>query len=207
VPGWPTAAMKRFRERFVPWAESKIAEEVASGYSNLRSVPGPVAESALDVLSKLGPERAHRYMLGRVKEEDDSWLESVLAQMLEISAHRRLIPRTGFDKRTFLTRLPKVLEETGHEICARDKRRIIAQWSAGATTVRTEIAFRPTISYIQSATHRGEIACPQISLMAWLGLDAATTYEPSAEHEPEAILGHMQKCWRTFVEAAPALID
>ena len=217
VSTWPTRAMGRFAERFQPWAEERIAHEVAQEYPELSGVPGSLAEASVEIFGEVGAERAREYMTERVRQgldwmkgeqsdpSRDRSLETILSKLLDASARRGLEPRKGFDKRRFSKLVLGELESAGHSCIKKVGNVIIGTWSAGEVSVETQVTLKPGLSYLHIARTNGELACLQVSLMTWLGLDAATRYEPGRQHSPEGILSHMRRQWDTFLSAAPTL--
>lgn len=215
---WPTEAMIAFYRRFLPWAEQRIAEEVSADFVSLRGVPGAVAESRLKVLDRIGPAQAKRYMIERVRSSvsrilpdlksdgDAEFLETILLEMVQEAANMRAKRRSGFDSQRFRSLLPGALKESGHNSLERARNAISSKWTSGVIEVETQVVLGKQNSYSHTVTRAGELLCIQASLATWLGLDAVTTYEPSAEHRPEQILAHLVNHWRVFLTAVPDLV-
>ncbi|MEZ5314525.1 MAG: hypothetical protein R2862_13275 [Thermoanaerobaculia bacterium] len=209
--------MLDFYPRLIPWAEARIAEEVAGGYPALKGIPGNVAEATIKVFDELGPTLALRYMTERLRsfaslnregaelQGQDEFLAEVSLRLVEASSQLWEIPRKGFDRRTFIKHLPLALEDCGHQAIERAGNVVGARSLSGDIEVETEVFLGKRLAYFHRVRKAGELACVQMSLACWLGVDAATTYEPSAEHSAEEVLGHMAKYWRIFLSAVPAL--
>lgn len=215
---WPTPRMLEFARRVVPWAEARIMDETSSGFPALRKIPGSRAESWIKVFDRIGPSKARDYMTQRLRSSyaliapdigrdyDSEFLETTLREILDVSALLVATRPKGFAKKRFIALLPNAFHASGHtgETAFRDLHS--AKWISGRIEVQTELVVGRRISYSHSVKVGGEIACVQISLAGWLGLQGDTVYEPGPEHSPEVILNHLTTHWRVFLDAVPGLV-
>jgi len=210
--------MVEFDRKFLPWAAGRVAEEIEGGFPSLRGIPGSALEAAYEVLSRRSQTAAREYLLGELRRGVDWNLGADLsrrtgtaaeieAELAETAARLRTRQRRGFDRRGFTSLLSSVFRETGHSDILSEDAVVVGLWQYGSAVARTEVVIGRHIVYRHVIFRGTEMACVQMSLACWLGIDGATTYEPGAEHSPELICDHLRSQWLSFLSALPALLE